>query len=74
MNVSTFFRFLQIIFIVGGVCFQLSCSVNDVTGKKTLNFVTTAEEIEVGRRADIQIKKQYGVLLDPKLQSYVKES
>tara|TARA_A100001015_G_C15035470_1_gene735947 strand:+ start:820 stop:2316 length:1497 start_codon:yes stop_codon:yes gene_type:complete len=61
------FFFLAALFLV-----QLSCSINEVTGKRNLNFVSTAEEVQIGKTADLQLKKQYGVVTDIKLNAYVK--
>jgi predicted Zn-dependent protease len=49
------------------------CAQNPVSGRP--NFVTMSEpeEIQVGRKEDVEVKKEYGVYNDPALQRYVND-
>ncbi|MFW6160447.1 MAG: M48 family metalloprotease [Acidobacteriota bacterium] len=59
-------RFLLIL----GISFY-SCAVNPVTGKKELMLISEQGEIELGQSTDQQIKDQFGIYDDAKLNSYV---
>ena len=50
-----------------------SCSVNPATGRQQINFFNEAEEIEMGREADVEIVAQVGLYDDPELQAYVED-
>ena len=49
----------------------LSCARDYVTGKRTFNLMSEAQEIALGREADPQIVAEYGLYDDPKLTAYV---
>jgi len=48
-----------------------SCAVNPVTGKKEISLISEAQELEMGKQADIEIRAEYGVYPDPALESYI---
>lgn len=48
-----------------------SCAVNPVTGRRELALMSEAQEIELGRKADADIRRTMGVYNDPDLQQYV---
>lgn len=48
-----------------------SCSVNPVTGKKQVVFVSEAQEIAMGKEADPQIVQQFGLYEDKELQDFI---
>jgi predicted Zn-dependent protease len=50
-----------------------SCATNPVTGQRQLNFMSESDEIAMGRKADEDVKKEYGVYNDAALQTYVNE-
>ncbi len=50
---------------------SLGCARNDATGKRQFNIVSDEEEMKLGKAGDDQIRKEYGVYRDPKLQAYV---
>ena len=47
------------------------CAVNPVSGKKQVVLMSEEKEISLGRQMDPEIRKEYGVYEDPKLQGYV---
>lgn len=49
-----------------------ACAVNPVTGQRELMLISEAQEIELGRSTDGQIRQQYGVYNDPALTEYVR--
>ncbi|HRE51193.1 MAG TPA: M48 family metalloprotease [Flavitalea sp.] len=50
-----------------------SCSVNPVTGKKQMVFMSEAQEIALGQESDPQILAQYGLYEDSALQAFITE-
>jgi predicted Zn-dependent protease len=50
-----------------------SCATNPVTGQRQLNLMSESDEIALGKQADGDVKKEYGVYNDPALQTYVNE-
>lgn len=48
-----------------------ACAVNPVTGAQDVVLLTEQQEIALGRQNDPQIRQQYGVYDDAKLQAYV---
>jgi predicted Zn-dependent protease len=47
------------------------CATNPVSGKKEVALMSEEKEIAAGRQADPEIRKQYGVYDNAKLQAYV---
>lgn len=47
------------------------CAQNPVTGQQDFVMVTEAQEIDMGRRADAEVRKQYHVYPDKALQDYI---
>ncbi|MBI3898197.1 MAG: hypothetical protein HY308_07855 [Gammaproteobacteria bacterium] len=54
-----------------GLVTLTACATNPVTGGKNFVMLTESQEIELGRQSDPQIRKQFGVYDDAKLQAYV---
>jgi predicted Zn-dependent protease len=48
-----------------------ACATNPVTGKRQVSLMSEAQEIEYGRQADVEIRREMGVYDDPELQRYV---
>lgn len=48
-----------------------SCAVNPVTGERELALVSEAQEIQMGREGDAEVRAQYGVYADEALIRYV---
>jgi predicted Zn-dependent protease len=69
MPVRRIFRYFLVIAAALGALY--ACAVNPVTGEREFVLMSEAQEIEFGRRADPEIRKEYGVYDDPKLQAYV---
>ena len=47
------------------------CAQNPVSGKQDFVMMSEAQEISMGRSADVEVRKQYSVYQNPALQSYV---
>jgi len=56
---------------VSTVILIAACATNPVTGKRELTLMSEAQEIELGRKADADIRRSMGVYNDPELQQYV---
>ena len=50
-----------------------SCSVNPVTGKKQLSFMSESQEISIGKESDPAVIAQFGVYPDSNMQRFIKE-
>lgn len=48
-----------------------ACATNPVTGRRELALMSEAQEIELGRQSDAEIRKTMGIYNDPELQRYV---
>ena len=49
----------------------VACATNPATGKRELSLMSEAQEIQMGQQSDPEIRKEMGVVNDPRLQSYV---
>lgn len=61
-------RWLRVGFVV---VLAAGCATNPATGQRQLMLMSEAQEIQAGREADAEIRKQMGVYDDPELQRYV---
>lgn len=50
-----------------------ACATNPVSGKKEAALMSEEKELEIGRKLDPEIRKQYGVYDNPELQTYVQQ-
>ena len=50
-----------------------SCAINPVTGERNFVLMSEAQELDVGRQADLGVKKQYALYDENKLAAYVDE-
>ena len=50
-----------------------ACATNPVTGQRELALMSEEQEIQLGREADVEIRRTMGVYNDPELQRYVQE-
>lgn len=48
-----------------------ACATNPATGRRQLILMSEAQEIQLGRQSDAEIRQQMGVYNDPQLQQYV---
>jgi predicted Zn-dependent protease len=55
-----------ILFLLSG-----SCAMNPVSGGPELMLLSESEEIQLGKQTDVQVRKQYGVYEDQKLNAYL---
>ena len=56
---------------LGGAVLATACASNPVTGQREVSLISEAEEIEIGRRGDAEIRREMGVYDDDELQRYV---
>jgi predicted Zn-dependent protease len=57
-----------ILFLLSG-----SCATNPVSGGPELMLLSESDEIKLGKQTDVQVRKQYGVYEDPKLNAYLND-
>lgn len=50
-----------------------ACATNPATGEKELSLMSEAQEIELGRQADAQVRQEMGIYEDAQLTRYVEE-
>ena len=50
-----------------------ACATNPVTGKRELSLLSEAQEIQIGRAQDAQVRREMGVYADRELQQYVSD-
>lgn len=60
-------RLVSVIALLVGI----ACATNPATGRRQLILMSEAEEVQVGRQSDAEIRKQMGVYGDQNLQRYV---
>ena len=48
-----------------------ACATNPATGKREFSLMSEAQEIQIGREMDAQIRQEMGLYDDPELQRYV---
>src|SRR5687767_9786873 len=53
------------------IFFIAACSVNPVSGKREVSFMSEAQEIQLGAQSDPQIVAQFGLYEDTELQSFI---
>jgi predicted Zn-dependent protease len=49
----------------------VACATNPATGKREFSLMSEAQEIAMGQQSDPEIRKEMGVVSDPRLQQYV---
>src|SRR5688500_6749082 len=57
--------------LVGTALTIAACATNPVTGKREFSLMSEAQEIELGKQMDGEVRKQMGVYEDAELQRYV---
>ncbi|MBP1740615.1 MAG: peptidase, partial [Deltaproteobacteria bacterium] len=62
------FGVLLILFLLSG-----SCATNPVSGGPELMLLSESEEIQLGKQTDVQVRKEYGVYEDQKLNAYLND-
>jgi len=50
-----------------------ACATNPVTGQRELSLMSEAQEIQIGKEMDVQVRQEMGAYDDPALQRYVQE-
>jgi predicted Zn-dependent protease len=48
-----------------------ACATNPVTGKREFSLMSEAQEIELGKQSDVEVRREMGIYNDPELQRYV---
>jgi predicted Zn-dependent protease len=64
---------IRLLLFVTGLAVVAACAVNPVSGERELALITEADELRLGRDNDLEIRKQYGVVADKRLQAYVQQ-
>ncbi len=59
--------------LAAALCAVSACATNPASGKKEIVFITEAQEIEMGRAGDQEIRREMPVYDDPALQRYVED-
>ncbi|MGD9904726.1 MAG: M48 family metalloprotease [Vicinamibacterales bacterium] len=57
--------------VLVGATLATACASNPVSGRREVSLISEAEEIELGRRGDAEIRREMGVYHDESLQRYV---
>jgi predicted Zn-dependent protease len=55
------------------ILFSIGCAVNPVTGKREISLISEQQEIALGKQTDGEIRGEYGVYADGKLNAYVQK-
>jgi predicted Zn-dependent protease len=66
---APFARSLLIAVVAAATC--AACATNPATGQKQISLMSEAQEIELGRQSDVEVRKEMGVYNDPNLQRYI---
>jgi len=51
----------------------VACATNPVTGKKEFSLMSEAQEIDIGRQLDVEVRREMGLYEDAELQRYVSD-
>ena len=65
------YRIIMIGFLFCLLFWVVSCAINPVSGGRELMLLSESQEIELGRKTDGQVVKQYGTYEDQKLTDYI---
>jgi len=57
--------------MIGILLLLSSCAANPVSGKQDFMLISEQEEIDMGRKVDASVIKEYGLYNDPRLTAYV---
>jgi predicted Zn-dependent protease len=57
-----------------GMLALAACATNPATGKKELSLMSEAQQIQIGREMDAQVRREMGVYEDAALQQYVERT
>jgi len=66
-------RLIAAALLIGAGILMTSCAANPVTGRQDFMLISEAEEIEMGRKVDTSVTKEYGLYNDPRLTAYVSD-
>src|SRR5512138_3054601 len=64
-------RLARAVSIAVGLASGLACATNPATGKKEFNLMSEAQEIQMGREADAQVRQEMGIYKDAALEQYI---
>jgi len=67
------FRATAAAFLAGLTLLLASCAANPVTGKQDFMLVSESEEIEMGKKVDASVIREYGLYDDARLTAYVSD-
>ena len=57
--------------LIGAVVLIASCAANPVTGRQDFMLISESEEVEMGRKVDASVTREYGLYNDARLTDYV---
>jgi predicted Zn-dependent protease len=57
--------------LIVAVVLIASCAANPVTGRQDFMLISEPEEIEMGKKVDASVTREYGLYNDPRLTAYV---
>lgn len=57
--------------LVGLVMLTAACALNPATGKREFSLMSEAQEIAIGQEADVEVRREMGIVDDRDLQQYV---
>jgi predicted Zn-dependent protease len=57
--------------VLGASLLLGACATNPVTGERQFNLMSEAQEIQIGREMDPQVRQEMGIYTDAELQQYV---
>jgi predicted Zn-dependent protease len=66
-------RLLLLAPLIIAIAVLSGCAANPVTGERQVMLMSEQDEISAGRKADEDVKKEYGVYNNQRLQAYVSE-
>jgi len=59
--------------VIGAVMLLSSCAANPVSGRQDFMLISEQEEIDMGRKVDASVSREYGLYDDPRLTAYVSD-
>jgi predicted Zn-dependent protease len=64
---------ISLVAAAAGALLIAACATNPATGKREISLMSEAQEIQLGREADVQVQREMGLYEDRALQEYVND-
>ncbi|RPH58984.1 MAG: hypothetical protein EHM89_11495, partial [Acidobacteria bacterium] len=61
---------ISLVAAAAGALLIAACATNPATGKREISLMSEAQEIELGREADVEVQREMGLYEDRALQEY----